>query len=457
MRIAVIGAGIAGLGAAWHLSQTEDVVVFEADARLGGHANTVDVAPGPGEGPKPVAIDTGFIVYNTANYPNLIALFEHIGVETAPTNMSFAVSLAGGGYEYSGSGVRGLFGQPSNALSPAHWQMTRDILRFFRDAEALAALSDPTRARTDGPSLGDWLAQRAYSPAFIERHIVPMGAAIWSTPASDMLAFPAAAFARFFSNHGLLKVRNRPQWRTVEGGSRRYVAKLTEAISGELRTSAPVRSVRRENGRVLVTSDGHEDEVFDACVLACHADQALALITDACDVERSVLSQFAYAPNTAYLHRDASLMPRRRRLWSSWNYIAPERDDQLVVSYWMNCLQPLPTTTDWFVTLNPPRAPATEHTATVVAYRHPVFDGRAMRAQEKLWALQGRRATWFCGSYFGFGFHEDALQSGLAAAENVSGRARPWTLPGMNDRLLLGGLQCPLDRPSLPTAEVAVP
>ncbi|MEO1265564.1 MAG: FAD-dependent oxidoreductase, partial [Pseudomonadota bacterium] len=425
MRIAVVGAGIAGLGAAWLLSRHHDVVVFEEQAHLGGHAQTSDVPVAETGGDCPV--DIGFIVYNTASYPNLIALFDQLDVPWAETSMSFAVSESNGRYAYSGSGLGGLFGKPASVFSPAHWQMVRDIFRFFERAKELAATtSDP-----DGPSLGAWLEEHNFSRAFIDRHIVPMGAAIWSTPAERMLEFPAAAFARFFANHGLLQARGRPKWRTVVGGSREYVRRLTADTNAVFRPAARVRQISRDADGVDITCEDGAQDRFDACVVATHADTALDLLADADATERTTLGAFAYSDNLAVLHRDPTLMPKQRRLWSSWNYCDGGDGRALSVTYWMNRLQPLQTREDWFVTLNPPVLPRADLRHCAFAYAHPVFDRAAMRMQPRLWDLQGRRRTWFCGSYFGFGFHEDGLQSGLAAAEDIGGAARPWVEPGM--------------------------
>jgi uncharacterized protein len=430
VKIAVIGAGISGLGAAWLLSPRHDVTLFEREARLGGHSNTVDARLGG----MTVSVDTGFIVYNTACYPNLIALFDCLGVPTATTDMSFSVSLDGGQYEYSGNGLTGLFGQPSNALRPSHWMMVRDMLRFFREARALA--QDAPGA---GPPLGEWLKEQRYSKAFIERHIVPMGAAIWSTPAQDMLAFPAASFARFFANHGLLQVQNRPEWRTVRGGSREYVNRVAVALKdSRIVLGDRVAGIaRRPDGVVVTTASGH-CETFDRCLIASHADEALAVLSDADADERRVLSAFRYARNEAILHTDLQLMPRRRKLWTSWNYLGDaKRSEQLSVSYWMNQLQPLGPVPDVFVTLNPYRPIEDSRIITSFTYHHPMFDAGALSAQRDLWRLQGRRNTWYAGSYFGYGFHEDGLQAGLAAAEDLGSVKRPWTTPPGSSRIVL--------------------
>lgn len=423
--VAIIGSGIAGLSAAWLLARhaRATVTVFEREGHVGGHSNTVDV----GVGTRPIPIDTGFIVYNTACYPNLVALFDLLAVPTAETSMSFAVSLGDGDYEYSGSGAFGLFGQVSNLLNPNHWRMTSQILRFFREAGSEVRRSD--RGLLEGPSLGDWLSVRGYSRPFIERHIMPMAAAIWSAKGGDILSFPALAFFRFFANHGLLQVANRPAWRTVRGGSREYVRRLVDDARLDVRTGCAAVSVRRrQDGAIVTLADGRTFEA-DHVILATHANESLALLGDADDVERGLLSPFRYATNHAVLHIDRNLMPKRGRLWSSWNVIGHSRDRAVCVTYWMNRLQPLATTEDHFVTLNPLRDIAERDVLARFDYTHPIFDGPAMAAQRRLWSLQGRRRTWFAGSYFGFGFHEDGIQSGLAVAEALGGARRPWLVP----------------------------
>jgi predicted NAD/FAD-binding protein len=426
LKVAVVGAGISGASAAWLLSRSHEVTLFEKEPRLGGHSDTVEVAVPEGV----VPVDMGFIVYNTMCYPNLIALFAHFDVPTAPTSMSFAVSLDNGGYEYSGNGAAGLFGQRSNLFRPSHWRMASDVFRFFREArELVIADADP------GLSLADWLAERRYSQAFIERHIVPMGAAIWSTPAAEMMRYPVAAFVRFFANHGLLQATGQPEWRTVKGGSREYVARLRAGFGGRVIAGDAVVEVQRgDSGATIRTASGHVER-FDACLLATHADDTLAMLGDADARERALLGSFRYATNEAVLHSHTRHMPKRRHLWASWNYLGGAAPDKVAVTYWMNNLQPLATRTPYFVTLNPVGDIDRGHVVKRTTYRHPMYDTAAITAQKQLWSLQGRRGTWFAGSYFGHGFHEDGLQSGLAAAEALGGVRRPWSVAGENSRL----------------------
>jgi uncharacterized protein len=430
VRIAVVGAGITGLGAAWLLSQRHEVTLFEALPRLGGHSNTVDVAAPEGT----IPVDTGFIVYNEASYPNLVALFAHMGVPTAASNMSFGVSLDGGAYEYSGTGLNGMFAQRANIVSLEHWRMLADILRFHREGRALAvAAADPDLA------LGEWLTAQGYSQPFITRHILPMAAAIWSATADQMLAFPAQSFARFFANHGLLQAANQPTWRTVVGGSRSYVTRLLEDFNGRVVSGDPVVSVARDASGAALTTRSGGSQRFDEVALCCHADEALALLADPSPEERKVLGCLRTTTNEAVLHSDLALMPRRRGVWSSWNYLAAEAGGPLCLTYWMNSLQPLATKTNYFVTLNPTKPINPALRVQTITYTHPLFDRAALQAQAAVWGLQGQRSTWFAGSYCGYGFHEDGLQAGLAIAEAMTRGdnpvRRPWRVADESGRL----------------------
>ncbi|WP_255500811.1 NAD(P)/FAD-dependent oxidoreductase [Caulobacter sp. 17J80-11] len=428
LDIAVVGSGVSGLSAAWLLSRRHRVTLYEREARLGGHSHTVE-ATAAGE---PVAVDMGFIVYNEANYPNLVRLFEHLGVASRPSDMSFGVSLEGGRLEY---GSQGLFAQRRNLFRPRFWGMLNDLSRFYREAPGHACALDQGLT-----SLGDYLRQQGYGRAFQDDHLLPQAAAIWSTSARNIREFPAATFIRFCQNHGLLELNlaARPQWRTVEGGSRTYVQKLAAAVSGEVRSGRGVLRVRRDAHGVDVHEASGETRRFDHVVLATHADEALALLDQPTNEERALLGAFRYTRNRAVLHTDTRLMPRRRACWSSWNYVGRRPghgDTDLCVTYWMNRLQGLPDRTPLFVTLNPG---AIEPAGVIHSqeYEHPLFDAAAVRAQRELWSLQGLARTWFCGAYFGSGFHEDGLQAGLAVAEQLGGVRRPWSTAESWERIL---------------------
>jgi predicted NAD/FAD-binding protein len=430
LDIAVIGTGIAGMSCAWLLSERHRVTVYESAERVGGHSNTVQVASPDGG----VPVDTGFIVYNEHTYPNLTALFRFLNVPTKDSDMSFAVSLDGGRLEYAGTNLRGLFAQKRNLLRPRFWGMLRDLLRFYRSAPR-----DLPRLAADLGSLDDYLLAGGYGAALREDHLLPMSAAVWSCPTEDAGLQPAASFIRFCDNHGLLRVSDRPIWRTVDGGCREYVSRLTERFADRIHTNRPARAIERLDDGVRVHADDSTHS-YDHVVLACHADQALALLgTEATRRETATLGAFRYTRNRAVLHTDPSLMPRRRGVWASWNYLgrSGQSDAQPCVTYWMNRLQSLPGPTQYFVTLNPPRPPAKGTLLRGETYEHPVFDAAAIRAQRQLWSLQNQGGVWFCGAHFGAGFHEDGLQAGLAVAEQLSGLRRPWTVANESGRIHL--------------------
>ncbi len=423
LNVAVIGGGVSGLGAAWLLSQRHRVTLYEKDARLGGHSNTVTVPFGG----RDIAVDTGFIVFNERTYPNLIQLFARLGVATHASDMSFAVSVDQGRFEYLGGDLKGLFAQPSNLLRPAFWRLVADCLRFFREAPDLMNSS----ATLPGPSLGAWLERCRFSRDFVDEHLLPMAAAIWSVPLETIREFPARSFAHFFHDHGLLQVYRRPPWRTVTGGSGEYVKKLAGALPDGIRTEAKVVAVKPEGNGVLVRDVSGAVRRYDRVIIAAHADQALQMLDSPTDAERRVLGAFRYQPNLAVLHRDTSLMPRRRRAWGAWNYLTAR--DSLTgnrnasVTYWMNRLQRLDPDCPLFVSLNPLRAPRDELTIAAFEYHHPIFNAGTLAAQAELATIQGARNLWFCGSWCGYGFHEDALTSGLVAAEALGVR-RPWSV-----------------------------
>jgi predicted NAD/FAD-binding protein len=427
-KIAVVGTGISGMAAAWLLSQRHEVSVYESNNRIGGHSNTV-FPPCPN---GRVPVDTGFIVYNELTYPNLTALFHHLNVPTRPSNMSFAVSLDNGNIEYSGTHLSGLLAQKRNLVRGRFWSMLFDIGRFYREAPRdLAGLEEVHT------TLGDYLESNAYGTAFRQDHLLPMASAIWSAPPEVILDYPAASFIRFQNSHGLLRLRNRPPWRTVVGGSKTYVERLTAAFANSIRLSTAATALRRDEAGVEVRDSRGNIETFDDVVLACHADEALRLLDDPSGEEQRLLGAFGYGRNTAVLHSDPSFMPRRRAVWSSWNHLgsADNADGLPTVTYWMNALQSIPLATPFFVTLNPGRTP--RHVWHTETYEHPLFDSAAISAQQTLWSIQGRRNTWYCGAYFGAGFHEDGLQAGLAVAEALGGRRRPWDVAEESGRIWL--------------------
>ncbi len=427
-RIAVIGAGISGLSAAWLLSQRHEVVLFEAEDRLGGHSCTVQ-APSPD---GPVAVDTGFIVYNAPNYPNFTALLDHLGVASAPAHMSFAVSMTDGAFEYSSHGARGLFAQKRNLASPKFWSMLLDLKRFHRTA--VGDLDELDRSLC---SLGRYLEDRKYGEGFRDLHLLPQAAAIWSSTPRQMADYPAAAFIRFYQNHRLLEVDMAPNWRTVAGGSIRYVQALAAEFRGQTRLASPVQRIERDALGATLHSR-HGAERFDAVVLAVHSDQAVAMLAEPTADERRLLSPIAYGRNRVVLHRDRSLMPRRKEAWAAWNYVgaAGTEAGSASVTYWMNLLQGLPGP-DLFVTLNADREPDPSLVLADRDFDHPIYNAAALEAQRALGSLQGRNQTWFAGAWFGSGFHEDGLQAGLAAAEAIGGVRRPWIVQNESARIPL--------------------
>jgi len=414
MRIAVIGAGIAGNVAAYHLSREHEVTVFEAGGHVGGHTHTHEVE----QAGRVYAVDTGFIVFNDWTYPNFIRLLDELGVESQPSRMSFSVRDEASGLEYNGTSLKSLFAQRSNLLRPSFWRMIRDILRFNREAPALLSRSG------DDLALGEYLAEHRYSREFIAHYIIPMGAAIWSTDPESMQRFPARYFVRFFHNHGMLSVDDRPQWRVICGGSARYVEKLTAPFRDRIRLNTPVEWIRRLAGQVLVKARGHAVERYDAAFLACHSDQALHLLADATPQEREVLGAIPYQRNEAVLHTDTRLLPRKRLAWAAWNYhVRPERQAQAALTYNMNILQSLAAPQPFLVTLNRSDAIDPERIIRRIEYHHPLYTPRGVAAQARQSEINGPLDIYFCGAYWRFGFHEDGVVSALDALEHFKARS----------------------------------
>jgi uncharacterized protein len=414
IKIAIIGAGISGLVCASLLHARAEITVFEAASHLGGHAHTVDVQH---EG-RSIAVDTGFIVYNTRNYPNFKRLIERLGVASQPTNMSFSVSCERTGLEYGGASIRALFAQPRNLLSPAHWGMLRDILRFGKQAPALVAGAD------ESLTLDELVRTRGYGQRFIQHYLMPMGGAIWSASGESMKAFPARTFVEFFDNHGMLLPGTRPQWMTIRGGSREYVRRLVEPFKHRVRVATPVLRVIRVPEGVRVNSRGADgqlvDECFDECILACHSNQALAMLGDTTEAERRVLGAIGYQANETVLHRDIGQLPSRRSAWAAWNYRLPSKVDSRSppgVTYNMEILQSLGTRVPLCVTLNRSTTIAPEKLLGRYDYDHPQFTADAIRAQRAWREISGLNRTHFCGAYWGYGFHEDGVRSALAVCE----------------------------------------
>ncbi|MGE7990103.1 NAD(P)/FAD-dependent oxidoreductase [Pseudomonas sp. NPDC089554] len=409
MRIAIIGSGISGLTCAWLLSRNHAVTVFEADDRVGGHTHTVDV---DWQGQR-YAVDTGFIVFNDWTYPHFIRLLDQLGVASRPTEMSFSVHDPASGLEYNGNNLDSLFAQRSNLLSPGFWGMLRDILRFNR--QALTDLEQ--QGSVSRMTLGDYLQARSFGRRFIEHYIVPMGAAIWSMSRADMLRIPLPFFVRFFANHGLLSVNQRPQWRVIEGGSRSYLAPLCKPFAGGIRLNCPVARVARDEAGVMLTSAaGHER--FDRVVFACHSDQALALLQTPSEAERQVLGAIGYASNDVLLHTDTRLLPRRHKAWASWNYrLGGPQQAPAALTYNMNILQGIDAPVTFCVSLNQNDQVDPAQVLARFSYAHPQYSLAAVAAQARQAELQGQQHSYFCGAYWANGFHEDGVVSALRVAE----------------------------------------
>ena len=419
MKIAIVGTGVAGLVAAHRLHPQHEITVYEAAPRLGGHTNTVAVDDPEGE----LRIDTGFIVFNDRNYPNFEALLDELGVASQPSHMGFSVSDGRGRFEYSGT-PWGLFARPAHLVSPSFLGMLRDWRRFNREARELIGMNGTA------PSLGVWLEQRGFSRPFIDRLIVPQAAAVWSADPEQMWSFPASFMAEFFDNHGMYSLRKRPQWRTVRGGGRRYVEVISAPWRDRVRLAAPVRRIQRLPDGVRIEAEGCESERFDQVVIATHSDQALALLADPSRAERELLDAIPYRRNEAVLHTDAALMPRRRAVWSSWNFHlsdGPPRGS--TVTYWMNNLQRLRTKRDYFVTLNRGEEIDPAQVIQRLTYDHPTYTRAGVAAQARHAEISGVRRTHYCGAYWGWGFHEDGVVSGLRVAERIAGERRVAVAP----------------------------
>lgn len=410
MRIAVIGSGIAGLASAWLLSQKHEVTLFEANDYLGGHTHTHDVSLRG----RQYRIDTGFIVHNPSHYPLLTRMFEQLSVASQPTTMSFSVHNEATGLEYNAATLDTLFCQRRNLLSPRFIGMVRDLTRFYREAPALLGQPDE-----DHTTLGDYLRQNQYGEAFRDEHLIPMASALWSSPASQILQFPARYLVQFMANHQMLQVSDRPQWRVVKNGSSTYVQALREHWNVHERIACPVRGIRRRVDRVEVVSAAGR-ETFDQLVLACHSDQALGLLTDADDGEQSILGAMTYQANDTVLHTDARLLPQRRKAWAAWNaWLPKDANEACTVSYCMNVLQGIESPEPFVVTLNRSHAIDPSRVLARMRYHHPMYSLASVAAQQRKTEIQGKRRTWYAGAYWGWGFHEDGMRSAVEVAEGL--------------------------------------
>lgn len=421
MRIAVIGAGVSGLYAAWRLSSAHEVTIFEANRYPGGHTNTVDV---DWQGTH-YAVDTGFIVFNDWTYPNFIAMLKELDVGWQPSDMSFSLRCERTGLEYNGTSLNSLFAQRRNLLRPSFLRMLTEILRFNRESRQLLDSNDETLM------LGEYLRANRYSHAFVDQYILPMGRAIWSAQADAMLAFPARFFVEFFERHGFLNIDNRPQWQAVKGGSREYVAKLLAATPAKLRLETPIAGIRRYPDHVIVRTRRGDNEHFDAVFLACHSDQALVMLDDATALERDVLNAFPYASNEAVLHTDTRLLPRRPLARAAWNYhLLQQQQQPVALTYDMNVLQTLNAPVKFLVTLNHSDAIDESKILYSVNYDHPVYLPAGVEAQKRHREMNGPLRTYYCGAYWRCGFHEDGVVSAMKALEHFT-----WDLAASGDRL----------------------
>ncbi len=409
-HIAVVGSGISGLIAAHRLHRDFDITVFEAGDYIGGHTHTIEVE----QNGQPYAVDTGFIVYNEKNYPHFTRLLSELGVPTQPTEMSFSVQCQRSGLEYNGTSINKIFAQRSNLLSPSFHRMLREIIRFYRQAPELLQGDDTST------TLGEYLEQGRFGKEFIEQHIIPMGAAIWSSSPDGMFDFPARSFAQFFHNHGFLQWKGRPQWRVVQGGSKQYVRALVAPFADRIHTRSSIRSIRRHADGVALEIPGQPTQQFDEVIIATHSDQALRMLADPTPEEREILGAIRYQKNETVLHTDASLLPQKERAWASWNYYLPgSQASAPTVTYNMNILQGLRSQQPFCVSLNRQDEIAEAHVLERMTYHHPIYDLATLDAQKRRSEISGVHRTHYCGAYWGYGFHEDGARSGIEVADAI--------------------------------------
>lgn len=410
MKIAVIGTGISGLVSAWLLNKEHDLVIYEAGDYIGGHTNTRDVSDGESQH----AVDTGFIVFNDWTYPNFIKIIEKLGVESQLSSMSFSVKCERSGLEYNGTSLDTLFAQRRNLLKPSFHRMIRDIVRFNGDSVKLLSKN----GATDRMSLADYMEQRNYSSEFIEHYLIPIGASIWSANPKGFAEIPAKFFIQFLNNHGMLSINDRPTWRTIKGGSRKYVEKIVEGFREKIRLNTPVTNIRREGGQVIIRDGQGGEETFDRAILACHSDQALRMISDPDVAERDILGAMPYVGNKTALHTHSAVLPKTRKAWAAWNYHIPPKDrDEVAITYDMNILQSIKAKQEFCVTLNKPAEIPADRILYETRYEHPVFTLDSVNAQKRWSEIDGQNGLHFCGAYWFYGFHEDGVRSALRVCE----------------------------------------
>ena len=436
LNIAVIGSGISGLSAAWLLSKSHNVTLFEKNEKFGGHSNTVKIAKGYfGKNPE-INVDTGFIVYNEFNYPNLTAFFKHLNIKTEQSNMSFSASMDNGEFEYSGSGISGLLAQKTNVLNLRFWKMIYGIIRFYKSCP-----KEMYNKEIESMSLGEYLRINKYNESFIKDHIYPVAGSIWSATNSEIEKFPIKSFINFFYNHGLLElnIKKRPKWRTITNGSQAYVKKIIDNFSGILEIKNGVKSVTRCANGIIINAENGKENKFDHAIIATHPDEATKILHKPNKDEINILNKIRYEKSHAFLHTDHKAMPKNKSAWSSWNYKSSKNkhfDSKVSLTYWMNKLQNINYNYPLFVSLNPEEAPKNDSIIKELIYDHPIFDFNTIKAQKELLSIQGKEGIWYCGAYFGYGFHEDGIQSGLYVAEKLSGSKRPWTVKNESGRIL---------------------
>lgn len=409
MKIAIIGSGISGLGAAYLLNPDHEITIFESDTRIGGHSRTIEIETIGGTTP----VDTGFIVFNKHNYPNLTALFKQLNVPIVASQMSFGASIQNAFLEYGSVGLKALFAQRRNIFRPQFWGMIFDILKFNKQALNYIDSDLSLSQCLDKIGVGEW---------FKNYYLLAMGGAIWSMPLQEMLNFPASTFIRFFDNHGLLTINNQPQWYTVKGGSKEYVSRLSADFHHNIKLNTKIQTVERQNGQIIIHFENGQTEPFDHVIFACHPDQSLKMLNRPTEQEQKIIGAFQYQPNTVYVHTDTSFMPKHKNAWSSWIYLSQHTKDKnpsVSLSYWMNNLQPLKTSTPVIVTLNPAKIPNQADIKDIHTFEHPIFNQKAIEAQKQLGSIQGLNNTWFCGAWTRYGFHEDGLLSAINVANGL--------------------------------------